>query len=593
MRQHVDAAKQENAPVLDEAFALFKQKNELETKNRLLDAFNKHFILSEKEITILTDTSESVNVEFFAVLIRAKQIHTDCQILLGNENQRLGLELMEQTSKVLNGAYQKLYRWIQHELKALDLENPQISSIIRQALRALAERATLFQSCLDYFAKAREHILTDLFYSALTGSSMGHEQNTMTKPIEFNAHDPLRYVGDMLAWAHSTMVSEREALESLFISDGDVIAKGVQSGRENEPWSEVGSEAFDGQKALEELVSQNLDGVSKAIRQRVDQVIRSHEDPVLLYKIANLVNFYGATFTKLLGTRSSILETLSALEGSALGQFSTATKDHVTSIQADLGGPPADLRIPDFFDEALVRLKALLKTYESSLEAVSSQEIGLQPILTTSLTPYLECCQQLAQLIDSPASDIFFTNCLLAAKTSLSAFGFFTSTATPLDTALDDRISNLTSHQHAFFLHTSGLHPLVAALAPFSSTNTPASLLVIPSLPIFRPDTLAAASQTLDDFLPSALMDATENLKQLSSAKLAAEITSAAAERFCEDFEFVEGKLAAVDELRNIEEHAEEDEDKNGVDGEGGPPEAVPLRTLFPRTSGEIRVLLS
>ena len=56
------------------------------------------------------------------------------------------------------------------------------------------------------------------------------------------------------------------------------------------------------------------------------------------------------------------------------------------------------------------------------------------------------------------------------------------------------------------------------------------------------------------------------------------------------DFEFLESRLTAVDEL--LEDEGRE----NGLEPDGkGEDELVPssLRALFPRTSGEIRVLLS
>ena len=31
-----------------------------------------------------------------------------------------------------------------------------------------------------------------------------------------HAHDPLRYIGDMLAWVHQAVAGEKEFLESLF-----------------------------------------------------------------------------------------------------------------------------------------------------------------------------------------------------------------------------------------------------------------------------------------------------------------------------------------------------------------------------------------
>lgn len=585
MRQQVTAARQENAPVLEEASTLLVQKQELETKKQLLDAFNQHFIISEEELLVLTGAIEAVNETFFAVLKRVKQIYVDCQVLLGTENQRLGLELMDQSSRNLNIGYQKLYRWIQKEFKTLNLESPQISPIIRRALRALAERPTLFQSCLDLFAEAREHVLTDAFYSALTGSSNENDQNPMTKPIEFYAHDPLRYVGDMLAWTHSATVYEREALESLFISDGDEISKGFQAGRQAEPWSAGDDEAFDGRKALGELVNRNVAGVARALRQRIEQVLQNHQDAVLLYKIANLVIFYRITFIKLLGSDSSLLETLSSLGQSALRQFQIVVSDNVSAIQADIAAPTPDLRIPDFLDDALTQFATLLKTYDSSLTPASSRVADFEPVISQAFNPFLSACEKMAKEVNEPSASIFIVNCLLAAKTALSTYDFVQDRVSELNEQLARLTSSLTEYQHAFLLHTSGLHPLLVALAP--TDETPDSLLKVPSLPPFQLQSLTEASQTLDDFLPSALMDANENLKRLGNTKLSSEMTANAAERFCEDFEFVEGKLAAVDELREsaVREVGEEDEKEEQ--------ELVPLRSLFPRTSGEIRVLLS
>lgn len=584
MRRHVNAARQENAPIIEEATTLLDQKHNLETKKRLLDAFNKHFIISEEELLLLTTTTELVNEAFFAVLGRVKQIYGDCQVLLGSENQRLGLELMDQSSRNLNIGYQKLYRWIQNEFQTLNLENPQISTIIRRALRALAERPTLFQSCLDFFAEAREHVLTDAFYAALTGSSAENEHNPMTKPIEFHAHDPLRYVGDMLAWTHSATVSEREALESLFVSEGDEISKGFEAGREAEPWTAEDGEIFDGRKALGDLVNRNVAGVARALRQRVEQVLQNHEDPVLLYKIANLVSFYRVTFDKLLGTDSSLLETLSSLEASCLRQFRNITSDNISVTQHELPIIPADLRIPDFLEETLTQFSALLKSYDASMTPATSHRADFEPILSHALNPFLAMCEKMAKECDEPNKSIFLANCFLATKGTLSTYDFVQGRVSELEEQLGGLAFTLTEYQHAFFLHTSGLQPLLVSLAPLDHSQD--SLLIIPALPPFQSQVLTDASRTLDDFLPSALMDAMENLKGLSSTKIAQEITAEAAERFCEDFEFVEGKLSAVHELRGGEKDAEgPEEEKNDV--------VVPLRSLFPRTSGEIRVLLS
>ena len=580
MRGHINAANRETGTVLEEVTNLINQKKQVEAKQRILDAFNSHFIISDSESTILTSTAEPVNEEFFHTVTRVKKIHHDCQVLLGTEDQRLGLEILEQSSKQLNAAFQKLYRWIHREFKTLDLENPQINTSIRRSLRVLAERPTLFQSCLDFFAEAREQILSDYFYTALTGSTSDTQSMPSTKPIEFHAHDPLRYVGDMLAWAHSATVSEREALEVLFISEGDEIARGIQAGLESEPWSrpEGDEEIFDGRKALNQLVSRDLNGVARLLRQRTEQVIQSHEDATLAYKIANLIGFYKNTFSKLLGGESEVLDVFTGLEESAMRQFRANMRDHVAAVQSELAVAPADLSAPEFLEEALEMLKALAKSYDTSIAAVDNRDQGFQSVLAEALDPFLSGCENLYKRQSDPNNDIFAINCLLAAKTVLSPYSFASGRVSEMDDTIEEHALRLVEYQHRYFTYTSGLDSLLNALGELS--DSPDSLASLGSLEPFKPEFLVTTSQQLDDFLPSALMDAAENIKWLKSTKIIQDITEEAADRFCEDFEFVESKIIAADKLLETE---------NGLGGEP----ARRLRDIFLRTSGEIRVLLS
>ena len=581
MKLHVVAAHRETAPVLEEAGVLLVQKREVETKQQLLNAFNQHFTLSDDELEILTSSSVGVDESFFALLSRLKRIHADCQVLLGSENQQLGLELMEETSRTLNSAFQKLFRWVQKEFKTLDLENPRMNAPIRRALRVLAERPTLFQDCLDFFAEARERSLSDAFYGALVGSSTQTDDRT-TKPMEYYAHDSLRFIGDMLAWTHSATVSERESLEVLFISEGDEMAKGIQLGLESEPWSQEEGARFDGRKSLESLVSRDLAGVSRALRQRIEQVIKSDEDPVLAHKIANLLDFYHLTLTRLLGKDSVVLDNFSNLQASALNQFRTSMQDISSVLPTDSSVIPADDGPPDFLVDALDRLRELAKTHDSSYESAEAKAEAFRSILESALEPFLSACvEKIAPSLKPPSDSIFTVNCLLATKAILSSYAFGTDRASKLDDILDEQAQKLTDYQHAFFRQTSGLQTLLVALAPL--TDSDEDLLSLFQLEAFQPQQLADSSQVLDDFLPSALMDAAENLKRLRDLGMAEDITEEAASRFCEDFDGVEARLQAADEA------LEQRDDVVNQEGE----RPARLKETFPRTSGEIRVLLS
>ncbi|RSL46983.1 Conserved oligomeric Golgi complex subunit 6 [Fusarium sp. AF-6] len=573
MKSQVVAAHEQTTPALSEASSLLEQRRQVEVKQDLLGAFRKHFIMSESEIAALTMTAEPVDDHFFQALSKAKKISKDCEILLGFEKQTLGLELMEQTSKNINLGFQKLYKWIQREFKTLNLENPQMNSSIRRALRVLAERPSLFQNCLDFFSEARERILSDSFYVALTGSSPSGTEDPSVKPIDMTAHDPLRYVGDMLAWIHSATVSEREALEVLFVAEGEELAKGLKSGRDAEIWRLIAEDDeveadFNALKALNDLVDRDISGAARVLRQRMEQVIQSNEETIPAYKLANLINFYRITFQKTLGPNTNLVELVEGLETEALRQFRALVRDHIATLQGEFQHAPSDLGPPAFLQDSLKQLKAISKTYDSSLSASEDRESEFENVLAEAFEPFMAGCENMAKVMKDQKGAIFLINCISSATACLEPFDFTRRRTQQLQGKSEEEAKKLVVSQYNFFRKGSGLDPIFSFLEENKDKDAG---------PLDE-KLLGQASQTLDDFLPSALMDAMENLKHLQDSKLARQVTEEAAEQFCNDFEELEEVIL------------EEDEDSADSDDEE---EEGRLRSVFPRTTAEIRVLLS
>ncbi|KAK7414117.1 Golgi transport complex subunit 6 [Neonectria punicea] len=571
MKSQVVAAHNQTSPALSEAASLLEQRRQVEVKQELLGAFKRHFIMSENEVAALTMTAEPVDDQFFDSLSKAKKISKDCEILLGFEKQTLGLELMEQTSKNINLGFQKLYKWIQREFKTLNLENPQMNSSIRRALRVLAERPSLFQNCLDFFAEARERILSDSFYVALTGTSPSGAEDRSVKPIDMTAHDPLRYVGDMLAWIHSSTVSEREALEILFVAEGEELAKGLKSGRDAEIWRLVADDDdeaeadFNALKALHDLVDRDIAGAARVLRQRVEQVIQANEDIIPSYKLANLINFYRVTFQKALGPESNLVELVESLEKEALRQFRALVRDHIATIQGEFQHAPSDLGPPVFLQDSLKQLNAISKTYDSSLAASEDRETEFENVLAEAFEPFMAGCENMAKSMEKRNGSIFLINCMLSAAIPLELFEFTQTRSKRLRDKAAEEVKRLIASQYRFFRQGSGLEAILNMLQADGDKGEGS----------LDREVLSQASHTLDDFLPSALMDAMDNLKHLQDSKLAREITEEAAEQFCDDFEQLE------EEIIEGEEGSVDSDDDEG------------LRSVFPRTTAEIRVLLS
>lgn len=182
---------------------------------------------------------------------------------------------------------------------------------------------------LATLSTTRSTSLLNLFLEALTrGGPSG-----LPRPIELHAHDPLRYIGDMLAWIHQTMAGEHEFLESLFDLKSDANRR-VGEPRVFEPRLELSSSTATGsqldlsseglttttktaadevkedRERSRQMLDKDLEGCARPLKIRVHQTIRSQEGSIVTYQIATLIHFYKITMEKSVGNDALISKTL-------------------------------------------------------------------------------------------------------------------------------------------------------------------------------------------------------------------------------------------------------------------------------------------
>lgn len=91
-------------------------------------------------------------------------------------------------------------------------QRPELLSYVPAIGRFLISSISVHSEALTFLTQTRQTGLLSAFLDALTrGGPSG-----LPRPIELHAHDPIRYVGDMLAWVHQAIAAECEFLESLF-----------------------------------------------------------------------------------------------------------------------------------------------------------------------------------------------------------------------------------------------------------------------------------------------------------------------------------------------------------------------------------------
>ncbi|XP_021724498.1 conserved oligomeric Golgi complex subunit 6-like [Chenopodium quinoa] len=356
-------------------------------RQEIVSCFLRDYQLSNEEINALKE--EELNENFFKALSHVQEIHANCKILLRTHHQRAGLELMDMMAMYQEGAYERLCRWVQAECRRLgDTDNPEVSELLRTAVRCLNERPVLFKYCAEEVANMRHNALFRRFISALTRGGPGG----LPRPIEVHAHDPLRYVGDMLAWLHQALASERELVHALLDPDADVDAGPTARQLSKNSEGESGKIESD----LTFVLDRIFEGVCRPFKVRVEQVLQSQPSLIVSYKLINQLEFYTYTISDLIGSETALCQTLWTLKEAAQKTFFDILKSRGEKL---LRYPPlvaVDLSPPPAVREGVSVLLEIIETYDSMM-IPSSKKPAFDPVISALLDPIIQMCEQAAE----------------------------------------------------------------------------------------------------------------------------------------------------------------------------------------------------
>lgn len=129
------------------------------------------------------------------------------------------------------------------------------------------------------------------------------------RAIDYNASDSNRYIGDILAWLHSTVVEEKDLLFNLLcISPPEANTNDIDE--ENAyislPEGLKFSEYPEGDGLT--LIDQTLQAVLSPISTKIRDTLQNLDHPMNSFQITNLIQFYTNLLLKLLGPASVTAE---------------------------------------------------------------------------------------------------------------------------------------------------------------------------------------------------------------------------------------------------------------------------------------------
>ncbi|XP_030837791.1 conserved oligomeric Golgi complex subunit 6 [Strongylocentrotus purpuratus] len=450
MTKRLELARDQTSDLINKTTDLQKEGQRLDMRARVADAFLAKYQLKPEEARVLRGTRDGqLQENFFHSLTRIKQIHNDCKVLLRTNQQTAGLEIMESMALHQETAYERLYRWTQGECRSMTGDSFEVTLLHCKAMEALQDRPVLFRYALDEFGTARRTAMVRGFIDALTRGGRGGTP----RPIELHSHDPMRYVGDMLAWLHQASASEKEHLDAL-------LRLASAQSREEE---------------IQEILSHITEGICRPFKVRVEQVIVAEPGPVLLYKLTNIHKFYRYTIGQLLSKEASLLATLEEMEEFAQKVFFNALNVKASKLVDKVELPPADLGPTGSLTQTLSLLREILTSHDSSVVSMDTRQADFAKILGCVLDPLLQMCSLSASKLNPSDMAAYMINCLYAMQTTLSLYEYTDQRLEMLEAQVDAHVDTLVNEQASFVLTRVGLLQIYSIAQQHLTTEGPLS----------------------------------------------------------------------------------------------------------------------
>ncbi|CAH2034778.1 unnamed protein product [Thlaspi arvense] len=450
-----------------------KQELDVTTQRQeIVNCFLRDYQLSNEEIKALRE--DELNENFFQALSHVQEIHSNCKLLLRTHHQRAGLELMDMMAVYQEGAYERLCRAPYELCQIIQVGNLRHNALFRR------------------------------FISALTRGGPGG----MPRPIEVHAHDPLRYVGDMLGWLHQALASERELVHALFDVDSADHKSTAKNTAENNSLKAAESD-------FTFVLDRIFEGVCRPFKVRVEQVLQSQPSLINSYKLTNTLEFYSYTISDLLGRDTALCNTIAMVKNAAQKTFFDILKTRGEKL---LRYPPPvaiDLSPPPAVREGISLTLEIIENYNSMMVSASGEKPAFDPVLSALLDPIIKMCEQAAEahksykskmsgqlsrrsrsstdsnqltsvdalLSSSPSppqnnetpSKIFLINCLCAIQQPLLRHDVASQYVTNIGSMIENHINLLVQKEVDTLLQRCGLSDKMQIFRTSTSTELPLS----------------------------------------------------------------------------------------------------------------------
>ena len=399
---------------MEKASELETRKQHYNLQAAEIQSFLGRFQLSNKEIeTLNSATLDDTHCAklFFDALNRLRNSYKDCKVMVETHKYSAGFELLEKLGENQDIAYQRLFSWVRLNCEnSEDASTPlhdDSDSTLQIAIQYLSDIPAYYSQCQDLVISSRRTKLVQKFILALTH---GTNSGQVFRAIDMHAHDPVRYVGDMLAWVHQTVASEMEFLQAMFRPDNNKskpVLTLKQSAAEEEESSNTRG------LSLPDLLSRCLQGLGRPLRSRIMQTLEGRVGLGVLYSLTDLLSFYEETFNIIIPIENTVHSTVKGCLLEAKRSFVSQLNKLSETLLQSPSAYSLDLSITYTSKECAKQLQEILAVYSSALSRLptdSTDECFIDNVLGGIIQPLLQSCRISAQALQGIDMAIFMLN---------------------------------------------------------------------------------------------------------------------------------------------------------------------------------------
>ncbi|KAJ1652798.1 Golgi transport complex subunit 6 [Dispira simplex] len=428
----------------------------------------------------ITQVRELVGPPFFQVVQALRDIHRDITWVLALPEQRVGNDIQKQVTETEEVMYNILYQWIHFECYlTLNTEEPNITPVYHQALEVLRERPTLWNAIVAILIDLRREAMVANFTVALVGNSVFIEtdrfsaqaiplRSSHAQPLELHAADPLRYIGDMVAWVHQAHASVREWLDAVVPPDNTLASNSPGGTPNSSPHSTTPIRTTE---MLEDIV----EGLCQPLWLRVSQALQSDRlELVAAFRIFHLLHLYAHLITKATRVESSMTRTLTQLNELAKNQFYRLlhywAATHANQTLNPQESP--DLAVSDVVREMVNMLTTLLGIQQQSLMTTIPVNGGTQTfeqelagrLVNIVVDPILVSCADVeSHGLDPKSRLIYLLNTACYVYIQLAPSALLRPHLETVRDRIQGQITQLEEHLLQLLLHHSKLGEVLEA----------------------------------------------------------------------------------------------------------------------------------